>query len=244
MRNIILGLILTGAAAGCARSSVALDAPLESDHPLVVVAQAQPAPTAVPAATPASQESFAFPADKGGQAMGQLLRPPATLPALADVPPGPRPLPPPREVAHPAVPLPRNAANPAAPPGPKTAVLRPRALPEDAPLAKQSNQPVVPALRELATGARLQVPSRNVNDPVPLTILGLPLADRVPLDDPTMEASVSAALAVKPPARTEPIPFTPTNLPDPFANAQAVKLRTQPPEQPEPVAATPKTPGK
>lgn len=241
MRYLMLGGVLVLAATGCARTSVALEGPLGDEHPIVLVAQAQPA--AQPAA-PAGKDGFTFPADKGGQALGQLLRPAETLPTVSDVPPGPRQLPPPRDVAFPSVALPLNTANPLTPPGPKTFVLQPRTLPEGAPLANQSNDPVAPALRELETGARVQVASRNVNEPVPLVILGLALPDRVSLDDPTLEASVTAALAVAPPARTEPIPFTPMNLPDPFANAQAVKLRTLPPELPEPTAGTPKTPGK
>lgn len=246
MRNIIFGLILAGAATGCARPSVALDGAMHSDHPLLVVAQAQPAPAASPPAAPASKDGFAFPADKGGQALGQLLRPADQLPTVSDVPPGPRPLPPPREVAFPAVslPLPMNAAKPVPPPAGKSAVLQPRTLPEDAPLARQSNSPIVPALRELETGARVKVLARDGNEPVALTILGLALPDRVPLDDPTLEASVAIALAQAPPARTEPVPFSPMNLPDPFANAQTVKLRTLPPEGTDPLAGTPKTPGK
>jgi hypothetical protein len=107
-------------------------------------------------------------------------------------------------------------------------------LGEDNPFTAYRADPVPPALRELDTGARVKLPARDVNLPVLLGFLGLQLPDRVPVDDPTGDASLQAALAAAPPARTAPVPFMPLNLPDPFQNAQTVKLRTPPPEEPEP----------
>jgi hypothetical protein len=59
-------------------------------------------------------------------------------------------------------------------------------------------------------------------------------AERVPFDDPTTAASRQAALAAAPPLRLNPVPFTPENLPDPFANAATVRLRLPPAESNQP----------
>src|SRR5438128_259861 len=71
-------------------------------------------------------------------------------------------------------------------------------------------QPTVP------TGPRLRVPAPDVEQPLPLPILARPAHTRVPLDDPTAEFSIAAALAPPPPLRTQPAQFVRWNLPDPF----------------------------
>jgi hypothetical protein len=224
---VLGGLAVT--LAGCARSSIAEVASAD-ERQVAFQGKADPG------------EAFAFPADKGGKAMSQLLQPTAKLDPLNDVPPGPRPLSPPPGVANPGVSLPRTLAGPPSPPSPKSPVLRPRMMPEGAPLADYRGNPRVPLLRELDTGARIAVTGRDPNQPAPLSLLGLPVYDRVPLDDPTVDASVQAALAGSPPPRTEPVPFAPQNLPDPFANAATVKLAVTPPELPLPIVGPIRTP--
>jgi len=215
--------------AGCARQL-----------PAVEVTAGEAAAQAAP--PPANGERFAFPADKGGQALGQLLQPPARLDPVSDVPPGPRTLPPPAGVDQPGVPLTSSLAGIASPPSPKAALIRPRMLPEDAPLSAYRDNPTVPVLRHLESGARIAVAGRDVNQPAPLDFLGLPIFDRVPLDDPTVDASVQAVLAEPPPARIAPVPFAPQNIPDPFINAQTVRLRTPPPEETQPATVPIRTP--
>lgn len=231
-----LGFLVLGgtvlALAGCARHSAAVEA-VAGEVGEFAAQAGQP---------PATGERFAFPADKGGQALGQLLQPPARLNPLSDVPPGPRTLPPPTGVDRPGVPLPPTQAGIASPPGPKAVIIRPHMMPEAAPLSAYRDHPVAPALRVLETGARVVVYGRDVNEPAPLGFLGLPVFDRVPLDDPTVDASVQAALAEPAPPRTLPVPFTPLNLPDPFVNAQTVKLQVAPPEGPLPVTVPIRTP--
>ncbi|MBL8794844.1 MAG: hypothetical protein JNM56_13125 [Planctomycetia bacterium] len=226
---------------GCARTSiVAEDAPLLTTGNALVAAQAQPAAAqAQPAA--GDQQAFQFPADKGGQALGQLLRPPQQLPGDG-AQPGPQPLAPPLGVAQPEVALTPVQSLPPSVPLPRALNLQPRLLAEGAPFTGYRDEPGAPGRRELASGAPIALPRRDLNQPVPLGYLGLQLPDRVPVDDPTGDASVDAALAATPPARTDAVPFAPHNLPDPFQNAQTVKLRTPPPEDPTPSSSAPRPP--
>jgi len=64
------------------------------------------------------------------------------------------------------------------------------------------------------------------------------------MDDPTVEASLAAALALSPPFRVTAIPFVRFVLPNPFEHRETIKLREPPPEDSTPVTATPKTPPK
>lgn len=229
---------------GCARSSVvALDAPLPAQSVELVVqraeAQGQPAQ---PAPAAADKESFKFPADKGGQVLGQLLRPPQQLPVLDGVKPGPQTLLPPVAIAQPEVPLAPTLAGPLSLPLPKSLALQPRLLMESPPFSSYRGEPGAPGRRELAAGALIELPRRDLSQPVPLGFLGLQLPDRVPLEDPTSDASLDAALAGNPPARTSQVPFAPQNLPDPFQNAQTVKVRTPPAEETSPVSSAPRPP--
>lgn len=221
---VLAGLVITQT--GCARNSIA-----DVERPIVFQGKAEPA-----------GERFVFPADKGGKAISEILQPAARLETLPDVPPGPRPLPPPPSVNQPGVPLSPTLAPPVSPPGPRSVVIRPRMMPEQAPLSDYRATSAVPALGELDSGARIVVAGRDVNQPAPLGLLGLPVFDRVPLDDPTVDASVQSALAGTPPARTDPVPFAPQNLPDPFVNAATVKVRVPPAEGPLPVTGPIRTP--
>ena len=83
-------------------------------------------------------------------------------------------------------------------------------------------------------GPRFRLPSADVNQPVPLPVLARPAPDRAPLDDPTADASWTAAVAAAPPVRTAPVPFLRLNLPDPFELRDAIRLRHPPAEDPLP----------
>jgi hypothetical protein len=119
---------------------------------------------------------------------------------------------------------------------------RPRAVAEQVSLPGQD--PRRPQTVGLPPGTRIRLESEDVNKPIPLPTLGQAQPDRAPLTDPTLEASVAAALAGRLPGRTAPAPFVRLNLPDPFENSHAVRLRTPPPESPSPSAAMPRTPGR
>lgn len=244
----LLGLLalqcLIYQAIGCAGPTVTVNAgvgdgvvPMVVQKQLVRAAQpaaAQPGKGAQPA--PAG-ERFAFPSDKGGQALNQLLRPTDRLAGpLDDLPPGPHALPPPVQVTNPNL-LPANPGSPLRPPLPKTATIRPRMMAEGTPLTAHRLPPTAPSAHEFSAGVLIALPLRDVNQPVPLGYVGVLTADRVPLEDPTQEASLAATLAAVPPARETPVPFVPQNLPDPFLNAQTVRLRTPPAELGEPPTA-------
>ena len=84
----------------------------------------------------------------------------------------------------------------------------------------------------------MRVETVDVNQPVPLPILAQPLADRVPVDDPTTTASMVAALAAIPPPRSQPTPFVRLSLPDPFELAVTIRLRAPPQEDPDPFTSS------
>ena len=233
-KPLLAGAVALGLAtslAGCARPSIAAAAKRRAQDKLIVRAQA----AEQPAKADDTSDRFAFAADKGGQALRGLLPPADKLATpLADRPPGPRDLKSPVDVARPSVPLAPNQGDLLRPPLPKAPLLRPHMLAENAPFTAYRGDPLTPTTRDLDTGARVALPVRDPNQPAALGLLGLPVPDRVPLDDPTTEASLQAALAAVPPQRTDPVPFAPQNLPDPFQNAQTVKLRTPPTEEPTP----------
>ena len=128
-------------------------------------------------------------------------RPPPALDARPPV------LPPPSiQPAPPPVPGERNRKTPA----PRLAI--------DETLGLGRGDPRPPEPRRLAVGARVRLPSPDVNQPIPLPILAQPTADRASLDDPTGDASAEAALAAAMPKRTMPVPYSRLTLPDPFDN--------------------------
>lgn len=124
------------------------------------------------------------------------------------------------------------------------AKVQPRHLPEPAPLVGFAAVPQMPATIALPVLPPVRLPSADPQTPMPLPILAKPAADRASLADPTLEASVAAALASLTPQRTESAPFTPLNLPDPFEHAEAVRLRWVLEELPTPPPLTIVTPAK
>jgi hypothetical protein len=146
-------------------------------------------------------------------------------------------------VEAPALPLPHGQPEVARLPLAKPAVKpRPSPLPEGLPLADYHDTPPPPGPQRLPAGEPVRLPSDDVNRPVPLPLLGQATPDRAPLDDPTSEASQTAALAAAMPQRTTPAPFVKLTLPDPFENRQVVRLPAVPPEETTPVTATPRPP--
>jgi hypothetical protein len=187
-------------------------------------------------------DGFRFAEDSAGQHLGKLLPPRENIRLPAERPSGPRsqPLP---ALENPALPLPPGRADIVRLPVEKAPrPPRPPALPEEMPLLGYRGVPAQPQEPVLTPGVLLKVPSPNVGQPVPPPLLAQPAPDRVPLDDPTLEASLAAAVAAQPSYRTNPAPFLKLTLPDPFENRQTVRLRSTPPEEGMPVAATPQLP--
>ena len=119
-------------------------------------------------------------------------------------------------------------------PKPDAKPVRPRTLPEEAPLVRIFNQPETPQAISLPAGPLVRLWSPDVNEPLPLPILGAAVRDRGSLADPSLEASVAATQAKLNPARTQAVPFQPQNLPDPFEHRQTVRLRQALDELPAP----------
>jgi len=136
-------------------------------------------------------------------------------------------------------PLPRaNVAPPALPAVPAKAIA-PRPAHEDVPLVRSFGAPQLPQAIEFATGPLLRLWSEPVNEPLPVPILGTGVRDRAALGDPSLEASVAATQTAVSVTRTQPVPFQPHNLPNPFEHAEAVRVRTPHAELPTP-ALTPR----
>lgn len=192
--------------------------------------------------TPAKSEGFAFTQDSLGQRLAELL--PPELESIKK--PGRKPLtlPPPRWLEQPEVSMPSFQWVPIRP----EAAARDNAKPvnprEDAPLARQWESPNLPEVAAFPTSGLIRLPTIDVESPLPLPILANPSRDRVSLADPTQDASLAAALAAQMPLRTDAVPFSPMNLPNPFEHHGPAKLRNPPPEDPIPAVSTPRLPTK
>ncbi len=176
---------------------------------------------------PEVNEEFMFPPDKEGRLLAEVLRPSEKqLGPLA-----PRTLKPRGFSASPSLEKPQLPLAPSAVGMPRPAVaqmgipVRPRLLPEEPPFARHQVVLVQPEPIKLLAGARVRWPSPDVNQPIPLPILAQPIPDRVPLDDPTVAVSHSAALAETFPGRTDSAPFLRLTLPDPFEHRNVIRLR-------------------
>jgi hypothetical protein len=161
--------------------------------------------------------AFQFPDDRAGKILLQTLPPSEKSPAVGDTA-APRPIAPPAHLDKPSLPLPPAQADMSRLPAGKSPSPRPRSLPEELPLNGNKSDPLAPEVQHLYAGDRIRVPSVDVNKPIPLPILAQPVSTHAPLDEVTSDASLAAALAATPPARTTPAPFLKQNLPDPFEN--------------------------
>jgi hypothetical protein len=185
---------------------------------------------------PAPGESAA---SKASKRLDELLQPGRTTAALFGS--GPATWPGARSVEQPQLPPNAYQGTPPAPPLAKGNKPAPRALPEAAPPAAQGDPP--PKIG-MPTKPLPRLPSIDVETPLPLPILAHPKNDRASLDDATMEASQAAALVRVRPRRTEPVPFAPLNLPDPFENARVGGMRNPPAESEQPPAVPIRTPSR
>ena len=234
----LVGLLL--APAGCSRMAVTI-------NPAGAAADEKPRPSdaAGPregAKVESRGEGFRFPDDEGGKLLGKLLTPSAKAGPGDDLA-GPHRFARSPAVEAPRLPLPPARLEPVRLPAEKTAGLtRPGPLPEGAPLVGSYGTPELPEAARLAVGRLVRVSSPDATRPVPLPLLGQEAPDRAPLDDPTADASLAAALAAPLPQRTTPAPFLRLGVPDPFENRRAVRLPAPPEEPAMPVSASPRTP--
>jgi len=230
------GLLL--AAMGCSRSAVVV-APEGASH----ADELASAPVVRGQDGEGDGASFSFPDDAGGVLLAKVL-PPKEMEASRMY----RTEPPRRStllanMKPPALPLPTShAAMPRLPDPAKPTPLRPRLVIEET-LDGLNDVPVLPQLQSLPDAGRVRVPSVDVNEPLALPILALPVPDRASLDDPTAEASVEAALAASIPPRTAKAPFLKMTLPDPYDHRRPETIHSSS-EQTQPPVGTPRTPTK
>jgi hypothetical protein len=142
-------------------------------------------------------------------------------------------------LAYPAMKIPGSAATTPKPPTISMKPVRPSLAPEGAPLSHARSEPVPPVALVLPEQPLLRLPSIDLERPLPVPLLAVQVRDRTSLADPSLEASVAAALAPQRPVRTQPVPFAPLNLPDPFELQTQVKPRTTLEESSQPPAIQP-----
>jgi hypothetical protein len=221
---------------GCGQRPIALEAERE---PAPVSANQPPSPGESEAET-----GSALPADRGGALLAEVLSPSEKARANEDAVMSPHrllardPEPPlsplslgDAQLPHPALEMPLK-------------LQRPAEVPDGLPLVDQFAAPRLPQKQPLPAGARLRVPSPDVNQPLLLPFLGQPKLDRAPLDDPTFEASLALALSLSPPLRMTHAPFIRLFLPNPFEHQDTGRLRQSLEESAMPVITIPRTPQK
>jgi hypothetical protein len=184
--------------------------------------EAQPAETAL--------EEFRFPDDRAGRLLARLLQPQTRIAFYS------------ADVAAPRRASPSAIDQPSAPllpaqtppvrlrldkgPGP----LRPGPLPGEV-VPNGLIDTRLPERIHLPAGDRVRLPSPDITSPAPLPLVGQAVTDRVSLDDPTADLSLSAALTAPAPKRTQPAPFIRLSVPDPFENRKLVQRRDEPVEE-------------
>jgi hypothetical protein len=70
---------------------------------------------------------------------------------------------------------------------------------------------------------RVRVSNPDVNEPIPVSLLAPRLPDEMPVEDPTVDFSVEAALAAPCRVRSNPAPFMRTNLPNPYEHRKPAR---------------------
>jgi len=208
------GVLLLLPACGRRRSVPALE-------PAAEPALARPTAPAIQTVTQERQSFYPFPMDAGGRLLQKQLTP--------DAPPeekttSPRARKAPATIDNPSLPLPRVAALPRLNPelGRKSVypqLLTPEPLPPET-----TDEIALPEFISLPVYERANVPSPDLNRPVPLPALSQPLPDKPPLGDPTRPVSQSAVLSGPMPARTAPAAFLRLFLPDPDENRGVIRF--------------------
>lgn len=156
-----------------------------------------------------------LPDDEAGRLLGGVL-PPTKRPGLLDNPTRPA-----ASVLRPPVLPGLDPVLPEAPPAAPRMVPvkrlppRPRTVtPEE--VDEGFGPPAPPALATMETLPKDKERGEDVRQPPGVPYLGLRPEDRVPLDDPTAEASGAAILKGAMPDRDKPVPYARSSVPEPF----------------------------
>lgn len=114
----------------------------------------------------------------------------------------------------------------------KPVAAKPAAPPEKMPLGLGAGAGDVPAKPVLPVVAVVTPRARDVNLPPAPPVLGRPLNDRVPLDDPTAEAGNAVVVAGAVPVPLGVSGFLKVAVPDPFELGAQVKPNVPPAVEP------------
>jgi hypothetical protein len=225
MRQLIL-LMPISLATGCdkpAGSGDGVSTPIvvANDAPSVKKASGEPTP-AMPLA---AGGVFRFSDDEGGKILSKILPPAANAPLGAPKAKEQSERPVPISIAQPDVPARANAQALPQVPTPPQVGPRPSPLPDLVPLELARKIPVLPERILFRVGPLTKQETPDVKQPSPLPILAAPSKDRAPLDDPTVDFTAQSILNNKLPLRETTAPFVKVNLPDPFENAEAAKVK-------------------
>ena len=199
------------------------------------------APTSAPASAPQTNAAR----EAAAQALIELrlgtLLDPAQRTFLVDAGPVVRPAP--AWQKNPVTLPPTARIEPPSPPEPKGPPTRPHLFAEPTPLSDLVLVAVdLPKATKLPAGELVKQWAPSSNQPPPLPIFGVYLKDRTSLADPSLEASTGMTRLPQSPVRVGAVPFQPWNLPDPFENGTAIRLRNPWAENPlpPPLANSPK----
>lgn len=196
--------------------TVAVEA--KQDRPTMVARQAPTAPPAKVEPLPVKGE-FAFPDDNGGKLLATILLP-ANPPSLPATEASPRERILPAFLESPSLPSNEAANSPATLRSLQPKAIFPSALPDRVPLELAPPLPTLPERAPLPTGPLTRQDGRDVNTPADLPILSpLPVGDRAPLTDPTIEFTAQSVISIVLPLRSETTGFIRFTLPDPFENS-------------------------
>ncbi len=141
----------------------------------------------------------------------------------------------PRWIEQPATP---NSAYQGLPPrvtNPPLKAVAPRSAAEGPALLGYRADPLLPRAIEMPALPSARVAGIDATKAIALPTLARPQADRASLADPTSESSRTAVLSPLSPTRTQPVPFTAINLPDPFENQRVGQLGNPPAESAAPL---------
>jgi len=214
--------------AGCTKSggnAIAVETSEEKTAPLPqgFVAQVDENKDAPVVSEPGAK--FVFPADTGGKLLSELL-PPVDLPK----PPPPTPSQQSRRdvpyaIANPAPMLPIGES---LPPTIRLAIAKDIAptLPvEVVPMSFARIEPELPIRLEQPIGLATDIRALDPNLQVEVPRLAQRSVNRASLNDPTDDYSAASVIGAPLPLRTTPAPFVQIDLPNPFENAETIKLQ-------------------
>ncbi|MFO0880283.1 MAG: hypothetical protein U0840_23300 [Gemmataceae bacterium] len=169
---------------------------------------------AKPAGASEPGEPFKLPTDEAGKLLGKVL-PPRSKPGALNNPRRPAP----------DAPMPRALVQPDGVPGTAIELARLPVLGRKAPLRPDFTADehldaaqlklTVPREPSFHTERPMRIEADPVALPPELPMMGTGLPDRIPLDDPTGEASLGAVLQASQPRRENPAPFVRMVTPEP-----------------------------